>query len=116
MSKSWLPSELERKCLSHLDAPGSWGVLRREEPAQDQVLPWNYFRRVFGFNLVLFGPILIGLFLVLELTSGMPAADIRAELPIGIMIASIMATGMSLYVTHLYRKSWNGRARHLLQE
>lgn len=115
MSKTWLPSELERKCLSHLDAPGGWGILRREEPPQDQVLPWSYFRRIFGFNLALFGGILTALFLFLEMTSGMTSADVRADLPVGILVVLLLAVALGLYVTHLYRRSWNGRARHLNQ-
>lgn len=115
MGKTWMPSELERKCLSHLDAPGSWQVLRRAEPERDQVLPWSYFQRVFGFNLLLFGGILTAIFLFLEFSSGVSAADVRADLPAGFAIVFGLAILMGLYVTHLYRRSWNGRARFLSQ-
>jgi hypothetical protein len=110
-----MPSDLERKCLSHLDAPDSWSILRREKPEQMQVLPWSYFRRVFGFNFLLFGGILTAIFFFLETTSGMTASDIRADLPLGLLIVLLIAAAMGLYVTHLYRRSWNGRARFLSQ-
>lgn len=115
MSRIWRPNQLERKCLEHLDAPGAWEILKAERPSEDEILSWRPFRRIFAFNFVLFGVLLTALFLGLEVASGTLPADIRQDLPWGLAIVAGIAIGFGLYVTHLYRRSWNGRARSLKQ-
>lgn len=108
-----MPSPMEQKCLQHLDAPGSWAVLRTDKPDETDVLSWRPFRRVFAFNFVLFGIILTGIFLVLETKAGARLSDIEEDLPYGLGAVALLAATLGLYVTHLYRRSWNGRARSL---
>ena len=116
MSQPWIPSDIEKKCLTHLDAPNAWTLLRRDPPNQEDILPWTYFSRVFVFNFPIFATILTAIFLGLELANGSNKAYILEDLPYGLAAVIVIATALSLYVTHLYRKSWNGRAKHLVRE
>lgn len=113
MGKRWAPSPLEVKCLQHLDAPGSWDVLRTETPGESQVLTWKPFRRVFAFNFILFFVVLVGLFLGIEHTMSTDPSDLRTDLPYGIGFAFLFAILLGGYVMHLYRQSWNKRAMRL---
>jgi len=99
--------------LERLDAPGAWEILKAERPNEDEVLPWRPFRRIFVFNFILFGLLLTLLFFGLEVASSTLPEDIRQDAPAGLGVVAAMATGFGLYVTHLYRRSWNGRARSL---
>lgn len=116
MRKTWVPSAMERKCLQHLDAPGSWNILREERPDNAEILPWRPFRRIFGFNLTLFSVVLVALFFLVELASGMGATEIMDDLPYGLGFSLLVAIGLSLYVMNLYRKTWNRRASRLQAE
>jgi len=115
--RAWTPTELERKCLQHLDAPGSWKLLKADQPTITDILSWTPFRRIFAFNFVLFAVVLTAIFFGLESVGGTESSDLRADLPYGLGIAAILAVGFSAYTVHMYRHSWNGRARSLrLQE
>lgn len=113
MNKPWYPTPIERKCLQQLDTPNSWTILRTDPPEPEDILPWRPFRVVFFFNLVLFVVVLVGLFVVLEVV-GDPSG-FREDAPYGLAISLVLAAGFSLYATHLYRRSWNRRARWLRQ-
>jgi hypothetical protein len=113
MRKSWVPSPLEQKCLQHLDAPGSWKVLKTSLPQETDVLNWRPFRRIFGFNLVLFSIVFIAIFFGLERTVETDALGIKEDLPYGMGVALLLAVSFAFYVTHLYRRSWNSRARSI---
>ncbi|CAN5542008.1 hypothetical protein BH11ARM1_BH11ARM1_14890 [soil metagenome] len=63
MVRPWIPNELEKKCLSHMDAPDSWKILRREKPEDERVLPWSYFVQILRINFTLFIAIMVALFL-----------------------------------------------------
>jgi len=102
---------MELKCLQHLDAPNSWDILRTAKPSEDDVLAWRPFRRVFGFNWILFSVVFVSLFFILEKSGGMGWADIREDMPYGLSLMFVLATGFAAYVTYLYRRSWNNRAR-----
>jgi hypothetical protein len=113
MVKRWSPTSLESKCLQHLDAAGSWEMLRAATPSVDDVLPWRPFRRVFGFNFGLFLAVFVGIFFVIEIPMATDAASIREDLPYGMAGALILTVLFSAFVMHLYRQSWNRRARHI---
>lgn len=111
MSRVWIPSPLEQKCLRHLDTPGSWEVLRTAAHDEEEILSWRPFRRVFLFNMTLFAPILIAIFLLLEWKADAGPSEIFADLPVGLGVVLFLAAFLSIYVMHLYRRSWNRRAR-----
>jgi len=113
VSKSWYPNPLEIKCLAHLDSPGGWKILGRDMPPTTEVLPWSPFQRIFFINFTQFALILAVLFFFLEKGSGMSFSDIQDDLPYGLGIAGFLALVLGLYVMHLYRRSWNKRARSL---
>ncbi len=113
MSRVWSPNPMERKCLEHLDASGSWRILNYERPDEAEVLSWRPFGRIFAFNFVLFAAILALLFFVLELSSGVAPSDLREDLPFGLGGVLVLSAALGVYATHLYRRSWNGRARSL---
>jgi hypothetical protein len=113
--KTWRPSALEQKCLRHLDPAENWKILGREKPADSEILPWAPFRRIFYINLRLFSAVLTGIFFVLEIASGTDSSDFRHDLPYGLVGAVVLATLLGFYVTYLYRRSWNGRARWILR-
>ena len=110
MRKNWVPSPLEQKCLQQLDAPGSWKMLKTSLPHESDVLSWRPFRRIFGFNLVLFSIVFIAIFFGLERTAETDALGIKEDLPYGMAIALALTVSFAFYVTHLYRRSWNRRA------
>lgn len=113
MKAVWHPSPMELKCLRHLDATENWKILGREKPPKTDVLPWRPFRQIFVINFIQFVLILSVLFFLLETGSGMTMRDIQEDLPYGLGIAALFAIGLGLYVTHLYRRSWNRRAHSL---
>ena len=49
----------------------------------------------------------------LEVASGVTLTDVREDLPIGGGVVMSLAAALGLYSAHLYRRSWNGRARYL---
>ena len=107
---------MEQKCLQHLDAPGSWKVLRTSTPDRSDVLNWRPFRRVFGFNFMLFAIVFTAIFFALETTAEAGIAGIKEDLPYGIGAAIVLTVSMAAYVTHLYRRSWNKRAREIQRQ
>lgn len=111
MSEPWIPDALEQKCLEHLDAPGGWRMLHYEPPEPDQVLPWTPFRRIFLYNVALFAAVLTGVYVVIELGLGGGIAGVREDLGFGALFVGVLATLLALYSMHLYRRSWNRRAR-----
>ena len=113
MNRRWTPSPLEAKCLQHLDAPGSWEALRSATPDDSDVLSWRPFRRVFGFNFFLFLVVLLGLFFGLEKVMSTDPSDLQNDWPYGVGFSFGLAVLLGAYVTHLYRQSWNKRARQI---
>ncbi len=112
-SAVWRPSATERKCLQHLDSPGGWKMLRVTRPEESDVLSWRPFRRIFGFNLVLFLVIMTIVFVGLEITTGADREGIREDLPYGIAGVVLIATALAAYSARLYRRSWNRRAHSI---
>lgn len=109
----WQPNSLERTCLSHLDSPENWeNILKRPIPPQTEILPWTPFLIIFGFNLLLFTVVLGALLSVILVGTSGPQA-LAEDLPILIGFILISATGVAAYSTHLYRRSWNRRAKSL---
>jgi hypothetical protein len=104
---------MEQKCLQHLDAPGSWEMLRTSSPERSDILGWSPFRRVFGFNLALFAIVFAGIFFGLEMSMEAGLAGIREDLPYGIGLVLVLSVSMAAYVTNLYRRSWNKRANEI---
>lgn len=108
---------MEEKCLRHLDSSENWTlVLKREKPDEWEILPWTPFWRIFVINFVQFVLVFGLLFVVYEygLTGGQ--GSIKEDLPIGLSAVTTLTFGFALYVTGLYRRCWNRRARSLDDE
>jgi len=116
MSRAWAPNSLEEKCLRHLDVPENWRILRSQRPAETELLGWKPFLRIFVFNFVLFVVVLTALFFAVELSSGSGLADVREDLPYGLAGVAAFAIALGFYVMHLYRRTWNRRARLLKRQ
>jgi len=116
MSKAWFPTQLEQKCLRQLDAPGSWQFLKVEPPEATDILRWRPFRRIFVFNFSLFALIMFVFFLLLERSVGGGVEGVQDDLPYGLGATFVLALALGFYSTHLYRRSWNRRARSLTRE
>jgi len=112
-SSTWIPSSMEQTCLKHLDRPGSWAALRSDQPEQTDLISWRHVRRVFRFNLGVFATAFTLLFGVVAVGSGYPLADFKEDLPAFVILTAAISGGMALYVTKLYQRSWNRRARYL---
>lgn len=109
----WQPNSLERTCLTHLDSPENWeNILKRPIPPQTEILPWTPFLKIFGFNLLLFTVVLGALLSVILVGTSGPQA-LAEDLPILIGFILVSACGVAAYSTHLYRRSWNRRAKSL---
>lgn len=113
MSQPWIPTPIERKCLQHLDEPANWTILRSHRPDERDVLPWSPFRRIWVINFVQYLLILAAIFVGLESTVIARFAEIATDLPVGGVVVALVAAILAAYVTHLYRRSWNRRARFL---
>lgn len=113
MSQIWIPTPLERKCLSHLDEPANWAILRRDRPDERALLNWTPFWRIWLINFVQYVLILALLFVGLESTVVSRFSEVASDLPIGTATVVLIASLLAGYVTHLYRRSWNRRARFL---
>lgn len=109
----WVPSELEKKCLDHLDHADNWTILHEERPTEELELPWRPFRRIWWINFAQYFVILGLLFAGLESTVVSSWSDAVPDLPGGIAGVIFLAGALAAYVTHLYRRSWNRRARYL---
>ena len=113
----WIPNSMELKCLRHLDPEENWtGILRQPKPPESEQLGWAPFRVIFGINMLQFTPILAILFVSLELTFGGGVSSLREDALVGSGIVVGLAAIMASYVTYLYRRSWNRRARSLSAE
>jgi hypothetical protein len=118
MAKIWNPSQLEQRCLAQLDHAENWRLLHREKPGEDVVLSWAPFVRIFWFNLAVFTPIIFVMLLVVATVGGTTPAEFRLPenyVP-GLSVTAIASFGMAYFAAGLYRRSWNRRARWLLQE
>lgn len=113
MKAVWHPSPIELKCLRHLDAAENWKILKSEKPPKTDVLPWRPFRQIFVINFIQFALIMSALFVFIEMGSGQSLRDVQEDLPYGLGFAVVFAIALGMYVTHLYRRSWNRRARSL---
>ncbi len=113
MNDAWNPSSMESKCLQQLDATDNWRMLNRERPLENEVLSWKPFYRIFGFNFVLFLLVLSVLLSLIAVSSGFDARDLRENIITASATVGGIACAMSLYVTSLYRRVWNRRAKLL---
>lgn len=109
---------MEQRCLAQLDQAENWRMLNRQRPPEDEILPWNPFRRIFGFNLAVFAVVIAVLLVAVSSASGMEKSEmIQSEnlIPEILFVATTSAI-MALLAAGLYRRSWNRRARHLLRQ
>ena len=115
--KPWIPNSLEKKCLRDLDSRENWtNILKHERPDESQIQSWKPFRKIFAFNLVLFLGVLSLIFITLEFGQGVRFNEFREDLLGGTILVILTAASMALYVTHLYRRTWNRRAIAILNE
>ena len=114
--RDWNPNSVESTCLSHLDHAENWKILRRPRPEEDVIQGWSPFIAIFGINLAQFTLILGLLFVGLEFSQGGGLASLREDALIGSGVVVGVASLLAGYVTHLYRRSWNRRARKMRAE
>lgn len=112
--RDWSPNSLEKKCLQHLDSSENWiAILKQERPPNSQLLDWKPFWRIYIINIVQFTIVLTLVFGSLEIGfSGL--SGLKEDRTILIGIVATMAIMFAAYVTNLYRRSWNRRARQML--
>ncbi len=114
--RDWNPNSVESTCLSHLDHVENWKILRRPRPEEDATQGWIPFFPIFVINLVQFTGILGLLFVGLEFSQGGGITSLREDALIGGTAVVAVASLLAGYVTHLYRRSWNRRARKMRAE
>jgi hypothetical protein len=102
---------MERKCLSHLDRVENWEYLHYPRPGEDEILPWKPFFPIFRYNLLLFTIVFALLFLLILFGSGVSERERSEDLLPGVAIVLALSIAFAFYVAHLYRKTWNRRAR-----
>ncbi|MFZ4507225.1 MAG: hypothetical protein ACOYON_05960 [Fimbriimonas sp.] len=115
---AWNPRQIERRCLEQLDEAENWKLLNRPRPPESEVLSWQPFRRIFIFNVGVFGAVVALLLVVIGSASGMKASealDPENSVPgaIVVLVGALTMGGLSAW---LYRRSWNRRARWLLSQ
>jgi hypothetical protein len=113
MDKFWVPNSMEKTCLEHLDRVDNWKLLRAERPEETVILPWKPFRRIFLYNVSLFVLIFAVLFTVIGFGSRVGSEELKDDLLMGAVLTIVISSLMALYVTGLYRRTWNKRARWL---
>jgi hypothetical protein len=114
--RDWNPNSVESTCLSHLDHVENWKILRRPRPEDDVIQGWSPFVAIFGINVVQFTLILGLLFVGLEFSQGGGSASVKEDALIGGAAVVAVASILAGYVTHLYRRTWNRRARKMRAE
>ena len=114
--RDWTPNSVEATCLSHLDHEENWKILRRPRPEEDVIQGWLPFGPIFVINVVQFTLILGLLFVGLEFSQGGGISSLREDALIGTGAVVAIASLLAGYVTHLYRRSWNRRARKMRAE
>lgn len=118
-AKRWVPSNMEQRALEHLGTEEAWRWLGQERPDESQPVGWKPFRRIFGFNLLVFLPIFVGLaaFGWRALAADDPNMALDAPTVLTLMAVVLLPSAlMALVATGLYRRSWNRRARSLQSE
>jgi len=118
MARTWNPSQLEQRCLAQLDHAENWKLLHREQPDQSEVLSWLPFIRIFGFNLVVFTPVITVMILIVATVGGTSMDELilpENYIP-GLAFIAVASVLMATFAAGLYRRSWNRRARWLIQE
>ena len=115
-TQNWIPSSMEQTCLKHLDSPGSWSRLKSPEPEQTDPMPWVAIRRIFNFNITLFGIAFALLFALLAGASGYSRSDFQEDLLPGVGIIVLLSGLMAGFAANLYRRAWNRRAKYLRQQ
>jgi len=114
VTRMWHPGPLETKCLSHLDSPEGWKILGHAMPPTNEVLPWSPFQKIFAINFAQFTLLFVALFFMIEKVSGMSFAEIKEDAVYGVGGALVVSAFLGAYVMHLYRRSWNRRARSMV--
>ena len=111
--QEWTPNSLEKKCLKDLDSPENWqNILKTPRPSSHERQSWRPFWRIYVINIALFLAVFAFLFGSLEI--GFSGFDgLREDFAIFVVFVGVMATGFAAYVTYLYRRSWNRRAKQL---
>ena len=109
----WIPSSIEQTCLRHLDASENWSILRTARPSETEKLSWRPFLPIFVINFTQYFFVLSVIFVLIEIAGGMGMASINEDLPLGSVIVASIAVALGVYVTHLYRRTWNRRAIHI---
>ena len=115
-TKDWSPNSLEKKCLQHLDSAENWiNILKQVMPDKSEPQPWRPFWRILIINLVQFALVFSLVFVSLEIGfSGV--AGLKEDLAFVIGAIAILTIIFASYVTNLYRRSWNRRARQYATE
>jgi len=104
---------MEQKCLTQLDRPEGWAILKSARPAETEPITWFHVRRIVGFNLIVFLIVFAVLFSLIARASGYSSEEFREDLPIGGGLCVAVSLAMALFAANIYRRAWNRRARFL---
>ncbi len=104
---------MEKTCLQHLDRIDNWKILRTERPEETQLLPWKPFLPIFFINIINFTLIFALVFALIGFASKVGVQELREDLPGAVVLTIGISAAFALYVTNLYRRTWNRRARWL---
>lgn len=111
--EDWSPNSLETQCLRHLDSTENWeNVLKRPKPLESEHLSYRPFIKIFFINIVFFSTIVTVLLSVVAIGT-LGISGLREDLPLFFGFVSTVTIIMAAYTTHLYRRSWNRRAKYL---
>ena len=115
-TQDWSPNSLEKKCLQHLDSSENWvNILKQAKPDKAELQPWRPFWRILIINLVQFSAVFSLVFVSLEIGfSGV--AGLKEDFVFVIGVITALTLAFASYVTYLYRRSWNRRAKQMSRD
>ena len=104
---------MEKRCLEQLDSVENWEkFLKTSKPSETEFLNWRPFIKIFLFNVVFLGVI------VMVLIAGVAVGTLGIETlkedwPLILAFNLFVSIVAAIYTTNLYRRSWNRRAQKL---
>jgi magnesium-transporting ATPase (P-type) len=108
-AKDWSPNSLEK----HLDSAENWtSILKQAKPDKSEAQPWRPFWRILIINLIQFSAVFSLVFVSLEI-GFTGVAGLKEDLLFVLSAIAFLTLAFAMYVTNLYRRSWNRRAYQL---
>ncbi len=115
-SEGRIPSSLELRCLKQMDNLAVWNRIKKEYPAPQERLPRRVFTMIFWFNVqILFG-VTLAIFIVVQIGLESSLAEMfdLSNVAVTVGFAAVLSLIVGAFAAGLYRRSWNHRARALV--